>query len=349
MGPLVSIVTPVYNGAQYLGECIESILAQTYRNWDYTIVNNCSTDGTLGIAARYAASDSRIRVVTNRAHLPAIANHNAALREISPASQYAKPVFADDWLFPECLERMVSLAEANPSVGIVGAYGLRGETVMWAGLTYPKTVISGRDICRFRFLQGPYLHGTPTSHLLRSRLVLDRERFYNEALLHADTDACMDLMRVSDFGFVYQVLTYFRDWPDSRTASSERLNTLIAGELHDLVTYGEYFLTKGEFGECLRNHLWRYYRFLALSALSGREAGFWEYHVKQLAEAGMHFSKLRLARSVAVAVQDMVFNPQRTLDQIRAGNSVLTERFKRRKKPAGGALTSGILCRNGRS
>jgi glycosyltransferase involved in cell wall biosynthesis len=49
-GPLVSILTPVYNGEKYLAECIRSVLAQTYQNWEYTIVNNCSTDKTLEIA-----------------------------------------------------------------------------------------------------------------------------------------------------------------------------------------------------------------------------------------------------------------------------------------------------------
>ena len=45
--PFVSIVSPVYNGECYLRECIESVLAQTHTHWDYTIVNNCSTDRTL--------------------------------------------------------------------------------------------------------------------------------------------------------------------------------------------------------------------------------------------------------------------------------------------------------------
>ena len=48
----VSVVTPVYNGAEFLAECIESVLAQTYTNWNYTIVNNCSTDETLAIAQK---------------------------------------------------------------------------------------------------------------------------------------------------------------------------------------------------------------------------------------------------------------------------------------------------------
>src|SRR5258708_7412343 len=95
--PRVSIVTPIYNGAEYLSECIESILAQTHQNWDYTLVDNCSTDESKTIAHRYAAKDPRIRVHENRQFLEAIQNHNEALRQISPASKYCKVVFADDW------------------------------------------------------------------------------------------------------------------------------------------------------------------------------------------------------------------------------------------------------------
>src|SRR5438093_8149037 len=51
--PLVSVVTPIYNGEKYLAECIESVLAQTYQNWEYVIVNDCSTDRSLDIAQYY--------------------------------------------------------------------------------------------------------------------------------------------------------------------------------------------------------------------------------------------------------------------------------------------------------
>src|SRR4029077_15657000 len=163
--PLVSIVTPVYNNAEYLAECIESVLAQTYPNWDYTIVNNCSTDGTGEVARRYAAKDRRIRIHDNQQFLRVVPNHNHALRQISPESKYCKIVFGDDWIFPRCLEEMVAVAEEHPSVGIVGAYGLwevvgRGPheyVVMLGGLPYPSRLVSGRDVCRRMFLEELYL------------------------------------------------------------------------------------------------------------------------------------------------------------------------------------------------
>jgi len=131
--PLVSIVTPVYNNAEYLAECIESVLAQSYSHWDYTIVNNCSTDGTLSVAQKYAMRDVRIRIVNNERYLSIIENHNHAIRQISSESRYCKFVFADDWLYPTCIEEMVRVAEEHPSVGLVGAYTMDGQAVLWQG------------------------------------------------------------------------------------------------------------------------------------------------------------------------------------------------------------------------
>ena len=117
--PLVSILTPLYNGEQHVRQCLEAVLAQTYSQWEYIIVNNCSTDTSLRIAEEYAAKEPRIRLYTNRDFVGAVANHNIALRYVSEESRYIKFAHADDWLFPECVARMVQVAEENPSVGLV--------------------------------------------------------------------------------------------------------------------------------------------------------------------------------------------------------------------------------------
>jgi len=315
--PLVSILTPVYNNDDHLSECIESVLAQTYQNWDYTIINNCSTDNSGEIARRYAANDPRIRILENREFLRAIPNHNVALRQISPESKYCKIVFADDWIYPQCVEQMVSLAEQHPSVGIVGAYGLQGHEVMWAGLPYPGSVVSGRSVCRRLLLDGLYVFGTSTSVLYRSNLVRDHDPFYNEANLHADMEACLVLLKTCDFGFVHQVLTYKRLRPGSLGTITEDINTLIAGHLHNLVVHGRDFLSGKEFERCLRGRLSEYYNFLAVSLARGRrDKKFWDYHKRKLREVGVGFSHTRLVGAMLLRLCEAVLNPYETIRKL---------------------------------
>src|SRR5262245_14266227 len=119
--PLVSVVTPVYNGANYLAECVESVVSQTYENWDFAIVDNASDDATPEIAERYSARDSRIRHLRFDEFVGATANHNRTFEAINPRSEFCKVVQADDWLYPECLSLMVAAADVSRSVGVVSA------------------------------------------------------------------------------------------------------------------------------------------------------------------------------------------------------------------------------------
>jgi glycosyltransferase involved in cell wall biosynthesis len=321
--PLVSVVTPVYNGAQHLRECIESVLAQTYSNWEYTIVNNCSTDGTLAIAEEYAKKDERIRVHSNDSLLDIIANHNRAFRLISPDSKYSKVVSADDWLFPECLTKMVGVAEANPSVGIVGSYQLSGGganwrawQVRWAELPYPSTVIPGRDVCRVQLLGGPYVFGTPTSLLYRSDLVRKQECFYPNPTAEADTSACYKCLQVSDFGFVHQVLSYERIHEKQMSEECRILNTYEPSRLSDLFQYGPNCLTPREIDRRLEEIIGNYYTFLAARAFKRTDRAFWTYHKKRLAECGRPFSRVRLATAVCAKCADLLLNPKQTVEKI---------------------------------
>jgi glycosyltransferase involved in cell wall biosynthesis len=322
---LVSIVTPVYNNADNFAECIESIQAQTYQNWKLIIVNNCSTDGSAEIAQQYAAKDSRIRVHNNERFLRAIPNHNFALRQIAPESKYCKIVFADDWIFPNCLEQMVAVAEEHPSVGIVGAYGLeecgigsaRRHEVAWLGLSYPSRRICGREVCRSYFLEGTYVFGTATSLLFRADLVRSCCPFYNESNLHADMETCILLLKRCDFGFVHQVLTFKRWRPESLGTITADFNTMVTGHLHNLVAHGSDFLTQEEFARCLRGRLSEYYNFLAVSFLRGRrDKKFWNLHERKLHEM-VGFSRTHLARAILRRLGRAMLNPYETLAKLR--------------------------------
>ena len=77
--PKVSIVTPVYNEETHLAECIESVQRQTHQNWEYAIVDNCSTDASAVVAQRYAEADPRITVLRPSEFVSSFRNCNRAL------------------------------------------------------------------------------------------------------------------------------------------------------------------------------------------------------------------------------------------------------------------------------
>jgi len=315
----VSIVTPVYNGAAYLRECIESVLAQTYRNFEYIIVNNCSTDDTLVIAKEYEAKDSRIRVQTNAAFVDVISNHNIAFNSISPQARFCKVVCADDHIFPNCIARMIELGEANPSVGIIGSYQLSGDVVRWQGYKYPQAVIPGREIGRKMmlaeeqvFVDGQPLigFGSPTSMMYRADLVRTTKTFFPNPSPHADESACYDSLSKSDFGFVFEILSFERTHQESQTATSLQLNRYLSSTLNDLLRYGPHFLSESELRMRVRETVKRYHRFLAVHYFTGAgNKDFWNYHKKQLKELGYPPTFWAMAKAASATVLEECVNP----------------------------------------
>jgi len=318
--PFVSIITPVYNGERYLKECIDSVLVQSYSNWEYIILNNCSTDGTLRIAEQYAAQDDRIRVYSNDGLLDIIANHNKAFRMISPASKYCKVVSADDWIFPNCLSKLVSLAEAHPSVGIVGSYQLSGGGNKWYvrtdGLPYHSTVVSGGDICRAHLLTELSVFGDPTSNLYRCDLIRASDAFYPNSTAEADVSACFKHLRFADFGFVHQVLSYERLHEVRISTVSQGLNAYLSSKLGDLLEYGPFYLTQSEIEQRVKERLDHYYHYLAVSAVRLRDKRFWAYHKKRLKELGYPLNAGKLGKAICAKLLDLAFNPKRTLEAV---------------------------------
>ena len=305
--PLVSIATPVYNGEKFIAECIESVLRQTYSNWEYLIVNNCSTDGTLQIAESYALSEPRITIHDNRRFREGTANINHMLRMIPTASKYCKMLMADDWMFPTCLDEMVAVAEENPAVGMVGCYKLAGQKVKCDGLPYTTTVVQGREMCRMNLMDGPYTFGSPSAHLIRSGIVHDRDPFYDDGHTSTDTDACLEVLGDYDFGFVHQVLVYVRSHDESVTSQHAWLDNRWTNHICLLVKHGPKYLSAEELEERLRAMLSGYYRVLGGRLFRGPGAGYWDFQKEALARAGRRLSWSSVVRgSVHVALRKAV-------------------------------------------
>jgi len=317
--PLVSVVTPVHNGEAYLAECIESVTAQTYDNWNYVIVNNCSSDRSLAIAERFAEKDSRIRICDNERFLDVMPNLNHTMRQICPGSKYCKVIHADDWIFPECLERMVEVAERYPSIGIVGAYRLDESRVNLDGLPYPSTIVSGREICRQNLLEHTYVFGSPSSLLIRSDLIRKRDPFYSENSFHADKEVCFDLLKESDFGFVHQVLTFTRRHNESETNFSKSYNTYRIAKLMIMKTYGPQFLDPDEYNLMFRNMVKSYYAYLAKSVFDMKGRDFFRFHKRELKKINLHIRSTKLL----IAILKELMNP---LDAMRSARDALKKR-----------------------
>lgn len=312
--PLVSVVTPVYNGEKYLVECIESVLAQSYGNWEYIFVNNCSTDRTLEIARAYAAKDARIHVHTNDHLLPVMQNHNHAVSFMSADSKYCKILQADDWLFPDCLQRMVDVAESSATVGVVGSFSLAGMWVRCDGLPYPSTVVPGRELCASTLRGELYPFWSPSSLLIRSDVVRKRRPFYSEQYTHGDVEAMYEVLQEWDFGFAHQVLTYIREHEGSVTsASSKPLNVHLWSNLAHFVKYGPVFLSEKEFKIRQRQMLDEYYKYLADSFYERRDRRFWKYHREGLKSLGY---PIRILKLFVAVVNALLCNPRGTVRRI---------------------------------
>jgi glycosyltransferase involved in cell wall biosynthesis len=283
---LVSVITPVYNGAEYLAECIGSVRCQTYPNWEHIVLDNGSTDETAAVAEASAAGDARIRVVRAREFVGLYANHNRALREIAPESRYVKFVHADDWLYPECLERMVAVAEGNPGVGVVSAFRMEGERVLHDGLVpYTQQVMPGPEVVRRGLVDGLWVTGSPTSLLIRSDWTRADPAFFDETMWHADTDAAYRILMDSELGFVHQVLTFTRVHEGALTPRSKRMETYIPEDLRMLARYGPSLLPRDECRALLRRRLALYLWYLSKQAMRPSQRGderFHEFHRREI-------------------------------------------------------------------
>lgn len=197
----VSPITTVYNRQHYLTATIESILAQTYPDFELLIWDDGSSDQSIAIAHQYAEQDPRIRVVTapHQGIAPAL---RAAIS--ATTGQYLGWVDSDDVLAPTALEKTVPVLEAHPQVGMV----YTDYRVIDAG---GKDCGTGKR-CRVPYSKDQLLLDFMTFHFrLLRRSVYDQVGGIDPSFVLAeDYDLCLRLSEVTQVHHVPQALYYYR-------------------------------------------------------------------------------------------------------------------------------------------
>ena len=128
--PLVSIITPSYNASKYIKETIESVLNQTYQNWEMIIIDDCSDDNSRAIIEEYTKQDIRIRALYNEKNIGAAQSRNRGI-ELS-TGEYIAFLDSDDLWLPDKLKKQIKLMqEENILLSYTSYYTINeeGETI----------------------------------------------------------------------------------------------------------------------------------------------------------------------------------------------------------------------------
>ncbi len=210
--PLVSVVMPVYNGEKYVRQTMESILRQTFTDFEFLIVDDGSTDRTFAIVQEYAANDSRIIAIhQENKGKPATRNILCALAR----GTYIAVTDSDDISLPERLQEEVRYMEAHPQIGVVGTWAecIDGTGRVTKVLRHP---CSPAVAVWSLFLRNPISH---SAALIRRSAGEDVGWYRDYA--SDDYDLWSRISANYDIANIPQILVQYRVWAGNFTAMHE--------------------------------------------------------------------------------------------------------------------------------
>lgn len=155
--PLVSVLMTVYNREKYVGAAIESVLSQTYQNWELIITDDQSKDNSVSIAKSYADKDPRIHLYINKHNLGDYPNRNKAASLAK--GKYLKYLDSDDLMYPWALQCLVSMMESHPDA----KWGLLADNDN--NRPYPY-ILSPKEAYHHHYFKSLLFHKAPLSSII---------------------------------------------------------------------------------------------------------------------------------------------------------------------------------------
>lgn len=214
MNPLVTILMPVYNGEKYLEEAIKSILNQTFRDFEFLIIDDGSTDKSAEIIASF--NDARIRLERNEANLGLIKTLNKGFR--LSKGKYIARMDCDDISLPKRLSIQASFMEKHPEIGVCGSWvkviGLKQKFIN----KYPQNDGEARAY---------FLFNTPFAHpsvIIRKEIIEKHNLEYDENYKHAeDYELWSRIIGHTKISNISKVLLRYRMHPESASKKNSSI------------------------------------------------------------------------------------------------------------------------------
>lgn len=231
--PLVSIIMPAYNTAMYISEAIQSILNQTYQEWELIVVDDASTDGTSVLIKDFAAKDSRIKPIfkTSNSGKPAIAK-NTALENV--VGEYIAFLDSDDLWFPQKLEIQINQMIRDRSIGLcyTGGYWIdaNGKTIKEFMPQYALGFLISKMLLRYEI-------NNQSVVISRNALENTLHAFNEDILIGEDYNLFMHIMAQYKALPIYEHLISYRIHNNALTKKQKRVSDgvlVTLKELHQL-------------------------------------------------------------------------------------------------------------------
>ncbi|MBN2704765.1 MAG: glycosyltransferase family 2 protein [Pontiellaceae bacterium] len=213
--PKVSIAIPLYNGESHIGETIESVLTQTFQDYELIICDDQSTDRSAEIAQSF--NDPRIRYKLNSARLGFFGNWNRCLEVMT--APYCKLLPHDDTLKPTCLEKQVKILDEYPEVALVHCarkiIDPNGKVIATRGPGESTGIKSTKESLQRIVRSGTNPIGEPAAVLFRQSAKTQIDGFWNVDMYAIDIEYWTRLLTQGKRFYIDEVLCAFRVWPDS--------------------------------------------------------------------------------------------------------------------------------------
>lgn len=186
---------PTYNSEKYLRQCLDSVLNQTFQDWECVISDDASTDKTVEIAREYEKKDSRFRVLTHPKNVGAANNWNRAKENNN--SFATKILCADDYLMKDTLSHQIKILKQDQNSIVFSERYIVFPSGKKLHPRLPKYAsnISFNDAFKFYINLGRNIFGEPVTALFRTELFVNSEGFYPKFEYSLDTSGYMAISR----------------------------------------------------------------------------------------------------------------------------------------------------------